>query len=136
MAKFVLKINNDFDDLRAAADPATQFLESKSASSRVIFAANLAIEEIVTNIIKYGYDDSLKHEITVHLDVTENMLNIEICDDGKEFDPFSQPEPDISLASKEPKIGGLGIHFVRKMLDACAYNRHDGRNIVKLSKKL
>jgi two-component sensor histidine kinase len=55
---FVLKINNDFDDLRAAADSATQFLKSNNASSEVIFAANLAIEEIVTNIIKYGFDDA------------------------------------------------------------------------------
>jgi anti-sigma regulatory factor (Ser/Thr protein kinase) len=136
VSDFVLKINSDFDDLPAAADAATQFLESNKASPDVIFAANLAIEEIVTNIIKYGYDDALKHEITVRLDVTENMLNIEICDDGKEFNPFNQPEPDISLSPEEPQIGGLGIHFVRKMLDACAYDRRDGRNIVKLSKKL
>ena len=136
MTRFVLKINNDFDDLRAAADSATQFLKSNNASSEVIFAANLAIEEIVTNVIKYGFDDASKHEIAVRLEMTENTLNIEICDHGKEFNPFNQPEPDISLPSKEPKIGGLGVHFVRKMLDACAYDRRDGRNIVRLSRKL
>ena len=70
MADFVLKINSDFDDLPAAADATTQFLESNNASPDVIFAANLAIEEIVTNIIKYGYDDALKHEITVRLALT------------------------------------------------------------------
>jgi anti-sigma regulatory factor (Ser/Thr protein kinase) len=133
---FVLKINNDFDDLRAAADSVTQSLKSNNASSEVTFAANLAIEEIVTNVIKYGFDDASKHEIAVRLEMTENALKIEICDHGKEFNPFNQPEPDISLPSKEPKIGGLGVHFVRKMLDACAYYRRDGRNIVRLSKKL
>ena len=136
MSDVVLRINSDFDYLAAAADATTQFLESNNASPDVIFAANLAIEEIVTNIIKYGYDDALKHEITVRLDLTENMLNIEICDDGKEFNPFNQAEPDTSLPPGEPQIGGLGIHFVRKVLDACAYDRRDGRNIVKLSKKL
>jgi len=133
---FVLKINNDFDDLRAATDSATQFLRSNNASPEVIFAANLAMEEIVTNIIKYGYGDALKHEIAVRLEMTESMLDVEICDDGKEFNPFNQPEADILLPSKEPKIGGLGVHFVRKMLDACAYERRDGRNMVRLSKKL
>ena len=136
MSDFLFKINSDFDNLPAAADAATRFLESNNASPDVIFAANLAIEEIVTNIIKYGYDDALKHEITVRLDLTENMLNIEICDDGKEFNPFNQAEPDTSLPPGEPQIGGLGIHFVRKVLDACAYDRRDGRNTVKLSKKL
>jgi anti-sigma regulatory factor (Ser/Thr protein kinase) len=136
VANLFLKVNNDFDDLPAVANSATQFLRSKSASSDVIFAANLAIEEIVTNIVKYGYDDALNHEITIRLDVTANTLNIEICDDGKEFDPFNQPEQGIVLASKEPNIGGLGIYFVRRMLDTCEYDRRDGRNIVRLSKKL
>ena len=39
-------------------------------------------------------------------------------------------------SSEARQIGGLGIHFVRKMLDTCSYERRDGRNIVKLSKKL
>ena len=132
----VFKINSDFDDLPAAADAATQFLEGNNASEGVIFAANLAIEEIVTNTIKYGYDDARKHEIIVRLEVTENSLNIEICDDGREFNPFNEPEPNVSLRSVQPQIGGLGVHFVRKMLDTCAYDRREGRNIVKLSKKL
>jgi anti-sigma regulatory factor (Ser/Thr protein kinase) len=132
---FVL-INNDFDDLRAAADSATQFLKSNNASSEVIFAADLAIEEIVTNIIKYGFDDASKHEIAVRLEMTEDTLNIEICDDGKEFNPFNRLDSDISLPPKEPRIGGLGVYFVHKMLDACAYHRCDGRNTVRLGKKL
>jgi anti-sigma regulatory factor (Ser/Thr protein kinase) len=134
VADFVLKINSDFDDPPAAADAATQFLESNNASPDVIFAASLAIEEIVTNSIKYGYDDGLKNEITVRLALLENMLEIEICDDGEEFNPFNQPEPDVSSGARQ--IGGLGIHFVRNMLDTYSYERRDGRNIVKLSKKL
>lgn len=88
------------------------------------------LEEIVTNTINYGYDDARKHEIIVRLEVTENSLNIEICDDGREFNPFNEPEPNVSLRSHEPQVGGLGIHFVRKMLDICAYDRREGRNIV------
>jgi anti-sigma regulatory factor (Ser/Thr protein kinase) len=132
----VFKINSDFDELPAAAAAATQFLESHSASASVIFAANLAIEEIVTNTIKYGYDDAHTHEIIVRLEMTPNTLTIEICDDGKEFNPFNQPEPDISLRSEGPRIGGLGVHFVRRMLDTFAYDRRNGRNVVKLGKRL
>ena len=134
MADLVLKIRNDFDDLPAASDATTQFLERNNASSDVIFTANLAIEEIATNIIKYGYDDALKHEITIRLALRESKLDIEICDDGNEFNPFSQPEPDVSSGARQ--IGGLGIHLVRNMLDTCSHERRDGRNIVKLSKNL
>jgi serine/threonine-protein kinase RsbW len=134
VADLFLKIRNDLDDLSVAADAAARFLERKKASGDMIFAANLAIEEIVTNIIKFGYEDSLTHEITVRLAMGEGALEIEICDDGKEFDPFAQPESGGSRAARE--AGGLGIHLVRNMLDACAYERREGRNIVKLSKKL
>ncbi|MGA9577102.1 MAG: ATP-binding protein [Terrimicrobiaceae bacterium] len=97
-----------------AADAAIRFLERNKASSDVIFAANLAVDEIVTNIIKYGYEDSLTHEIIVRLTLVEGSLEIETCDDGKAFHPFSQPEPDASSAAHE--VGGLGIHLVRSML--------------------
>jgi serine/threonine-protein kinase RsbW len=88
----------------------------------------------VTNIIKYGYEDSLTHAISLRLALMESTLEIEIDDDGKAFNPFSQPKPDASHAARE--VGDLGIRLVRNMLDACAYERRDGRNFVRLIKKL
>jgi len=85
---FVLKINNDFDDLRAAFDSVMQLLESNHAPSEVIFAANLAIEENATNIIKYGDEDNLKHEIAIGLEMRTSC-----------FRPKSQNS-------------GLGVHLV------------------------
>jgi serine/threonine-protein kinase RsbW len=131
-----LRIPNSFDALSTAAEETTRFLEENSASSDAVFAANLAIEELVTNIVKYGYDDTDAHEILIVLSVRDNKLSIEISDDGHEFNPFDQPEPDTTLPAEERPIGGLGIHFVRNLLDGCAYHRTEGRNIVTLSKKL
>jgi len=131
-----LRIPNSFDALSAAAEDTTRFLEENSASSDTVFAANLAIEELVTNIVKYGYDDTGAHEILIVLSVRDNKLSIEISDDGHEFNPFDQPEPDTTLPAEERPIGGLGIHFVRNLLDGYAYHRTEGRNIVTLSKNL
>lgn len=131
-----LRLRNDFGDLSAVAEATTNFLEENAAGPEVVFAANLAIEELVTNVIKYGYDDEASHEITVHLVKDAELLEIRICDDGHEFNPFDQPEPDTTLPAEERDIGGLGIHFVRNMLDSCAYVRQDGRNIVTITKKL
>lgn len=131
-----LRLPNTFDALTSAAEQTEAFLESNSASPETIFAANLAIEELVTNIIKYGYDDTDAHEIVVHLFLKDGELHIEITDDGHEFNPFDQPPPDTSLPVEDMPIGGLGIHFVRNMLDSCAYHRNGGQNIVSLSKKL
>jgi serine/threonine-protein kinase RsbW len=133
---FTLRIPNTFDALTTAADETTRFLEENSASPDAVFATNLAIEELVTNIVKYGYDDSDPHEIIIQLAISDGELRIDISDDGHEFNPFDQPEPDTTLPAEERPIGGLGIHFVRNLLDDCAYCRNDGRNTVTLTKKL
>jgi serine/threonine-protein kinase RsbW len=135
-AETTLRVRNDFSELSLLADATKDFLETNEAGPDVIFAANLAIEELVTNIIKYGYDDEAAHEIVVHLEKNADAVHIRICDDGHEFNPFDQPEPDTSLPAEEREIGGLGIHFVRNMLDSCAYRREDSRNVVTVTKKL
>ena len=136
MADLVLTIRNDLDEVSAAVKATTRFLEANNASPKTVFAASLAIEEIATNTIKYAYSDQNQHEITIRLCLTESALEIEISDDGDEFDPFAHPQPDPSLPSSQRTIGGLGIHFVRNMLDACSYLRRGGRNIVRLTKNL
>lgn len=133
MADLTLKFRNDFDELSVAMDTVTRFLEREKASPEVTFAANLGIEEIVTNAITYGYEDTLTHEITVRLTVGQGALEIQICDDGREFDPFAQSQPALQPARP---VGGLGIHLVRNMLDACVYERRGEHNIIKLTKKL
>lgn len=135
VSELTLRLPNSFDALSTAADDTTSFLESHSAPPDAVFAANLAIEELVTNIIKYGYDDSAAHEIVIQLAVNNSELRIAISDDGHAFNPFDQPEPDTSLPAEDRPIGGLGIHFVRNMLDGCAYCRDEGRNTVTLTKK-
>jgi serine/threonine-protein kinase RsbW len=136
VANLVFTIRNDLDGLAEAADAAISFLEANHAPREVVFTAHLAIEEIVSNTIKYGYQDTRRHEMTIRLTLTESALEIEITDDGKAFNPFAHPQPDFSLPSDLRPIGGLGIHFVRHMLDTCAYVRRDGQNIVRLTKKL
>lgn len=136
MADLSLSFRNDFSELPALAESVTVFLESHEAPADAIFAANLAIEELVTNIIKYGYDDQEAHAIDIRLSLANNVLQIEIHDDGHEFNPFDQPEPDTTLPAEERNIGGLGIHFVRKMLDSCVYLRQNGANIVTVTKNL
>ena len=65
MPTLAFKIRNDLNDLRGVAAATTEFLEARRASQEVIFAANLAIEEMVSNTVKYGYSDGLQHQIDI-----------------------------------------------------------------------
>jgi len=133
VAALALKIRNDLNDLRGVSIATTEFLESNGASPEAIFAANLAIEEMVSNTIKYGYSDSLRHHIEIDLLLDDNALEIEIRDDGHHFDPCAYPPPSPTRRVTNAK---LGIHFVRNMLDGFNYVRREGQNIVKLTKRL
>lgn len=97
---------------------------------------NLVLEELVTNIIFYGYDDQNTHEITINIVLNNNLINIQLEDDGKQFDPLLAPEPDINQGIEDRKIGGLGIHFVRKIMDDITYERLDNRNRLTLTKDI
>jgi serine/threonine-protein kinase RsbW len=127
---------NDLNNLRGISVAASEFLETNGASREVIFTANLAIEEMVSNTIKYGYTDDLQHQIEIQLSLSTNVLEIEIRDDGRLFDPLAYPAPHPSLPDDNRKAGGLGIHFVRNILDGFNYVRREGQNIVRLTKRL
>lgn len=99
----------------------------------------LAIEEIVSNVIVHGADplDADQAAIKISLSCDDNALSCEIIDGGAGFDPFADaPEPDLSSALDERRLGGLGVHIVKRVVDAYSYERRDNRNHIVLIKKI
>ncbi len=125
---FQIQFLNNFEALARATESALQFLAQAAASAGAVNAANLALEEMATNIIKYGYDDQATHEILLRLELVPGAIALTLEDDGHPFDPLRAPEPDIHLPLEEREPGGLGIHLIRKMAQRMAYERSGGRN--------
>ncbi len=134
MPRLTLEIGNDFAALRPASERLREFLAECRAPEAAAFLADLVIEELVTNTIKYGYADRAPHCIHVGVDFTAERLAIEIRDDGQAFDPLALAAPDITLAAEERDIGGLGIHLVRQMTDSLTYERRGIWNVVRAEK--
>jgi len=101
-----------------------------------IQAADLALEEHLTNVMSYGYTDAASHDIHIRLSCDDRSLLIEVEDDGREFDPLTCPKVDTSVPLDERNIGGLGIHLMRQFMDALEYRREGDRNILRLTKRL
>ena len=97
---------------------------------------NLVLEELVTNIIFYGYDNTDEHEIKIDLSYKNKMIKVQIEDDGRQFDPLQAPEPNTEEIVEDRKIGGLGIHFVRTLMDDINYQRLDNKNRLTLTKQI
>jgi len=131
-----LEIKNSIDAVPPAIDAATAWLMQRQATSADVWFVSLAIDELVTNSIKYGWTDSLEHVIQVELEIADGRLAITVRDDGRPFNPLDVPEPDLSGDIDERQIGGLGIHLLRKVSDAMTYERRDDRNQVVLVKRM
>lgn len=102
--------------------------------AKTVHALLLASDELVTNTISYGYDDALEHRITIDLDLSDAAVTMTITDDGRKFDPLSAPEADTSIPLEEKKIGGLGIHLVKAMMDEINYKYENNRNSISMIK--
>jgi len=96
---------------------------------------NLAIEEAVVNVMNYAYPEGVNGHVDIEVTATDEWLTFVITDTGKPFDPTKSAEVDITLSAEERRIGGLGIHLVRRLMDDIQYEYVDGHNILTLRKK-
>ena len=101
-----------------------------------LFALQIVVEELVTNVIDYGGVPAGEHAVRVDLSTDNGELLIRIADRGKEYNPLLREDPDVTLPAEQRPIGGLGVHFCKKLTDAQSYERRDGCNVLTLRKKL
>ena len=127
---------NDKAEIRRIGELAERFGAEQHLSDDDVMAINLVLDELVTNIIEYGYDDDGRHEIRVSLTLEEGTLTVVIDDDARPFDPLQRPAPDLTLPLDERPVGGLGIHIVRSVMDTVDYERRDGHNVLTMCKTI
>ena len=100
------------------------------------FRLNLALEEAVSNVIQYAYPKDTDGQVDIDASLDGKDLSFTVSDRGKPFDPTSLAEVDINVDIKERKVGGLGIHIVRKIMDTVRYEREGDRNILTMTKNI
>jgi len=124
------KLDSLYDSMHFVSSCAREHGFSNERVSEI----ELALEEVLVNIFKYAYKDSGLDgdvEITCKLADAQSFV-IEIADSGIPFDIFSSREPDVTADIDERQIGGLGIFFVKRLMDDVRYRREEGRNILTL----
>jgi len=105
---------------------------------KIVFHLTLCLDEMITNIISYGYADFDEHPIDVTIGLKEDVITIRIEDDSESFNILEAPDPelDVPLEERERSIGGMGIHLVKNMVDDINYKREDGKNVLLLTKRI
>ena len=125
-----INVPNRLAPLMRAIEELDRCLEQWEANSNARYLAQLAVEELGTNVIKYGYDDQEEHIIQISALPEESVFRICLEDDGHEFNPCLSSEPDPGLSLEERRPGGWGLSLLRRLLAGMEYERRNGRNVV------
>jgi anti-sigma regulatory factor (Ser/Thr protein kinase) len=131
-----IPFKNQLSEIERLGQVMEEFAELHHLPPNLVFEINLALEEILTNVISYGYEDSGEHEIILRLLLKEGEVIAKVEDDGQPFNPLEAAEPDTSKPLEERPVGGLGIHLVRKFMDAVEYKRRQGKNLLAMKKRI
>lgn len=131
-----LVLKNDYSEIDRLNDAFNEYAETHEVPMAVQLKTNLVFDELINNVISYGFADDGEHEIIVSAQVQGGKLVIHIDDDGKPFNPFQRAAPNTQASLEERDIGGLGIHLVKEVMDEVQYRRQQNFNRVTLIKNL
>lgn len=134
--KVSFKLKSKLSELDTLCRHVERFGKSKGLSQKCIFEVNLALDELFTNIISYGFSDDKVHTIEITIAIKDNTLVFNIEDDGMPFNPTIVEAPDLECTIEDCKIGGLGIHLAKNLMDEVCYQRCKEKNILTLKKNI
>jgi serine/threonine-protein kinase RsbW len=125
-------ISPDIASLTSAAARIRAFLEEAGVCNATIFAMETALEEIITNAIKYGTSAQPAGPISLTITAAQDRIELVIEDRGDAFDPTKVPSPAVDCNLEDMPVGGLGIHLIRSVMDGFEYQRVNHRNQVRV----
>ena len=104
-------------------------------SPEEVLDTQLAVEEVITNIIVHGYEKPGNGDPPLRPISPVTASRYSITDTAPRFDPLSIPEPDLDADIDERRIGGLGIYLVRQVMDRISYRYENGKNVLTMEKR-
>jgi len=131
-----ITIANRANERTRAAGVLDQFAAERLIAPETVAQVQIALDEILVNIADYAYDDDAEHQIHIRFEMIGGCLAAVIEDDGARFNPLETPAPDLGAPLRERRVGGLGIHFVRQLMDEVIYERVGERNRLVIRKFL
>ena len=94
----------------------------------------IALEEIFMNVVTHGTPAGCQNRVEICLALSEDSLTLAVEDEGPPFDPLSVQAPDLKARLEDRRVGGLGVYFVRQLMDVVSYARVGERNRLRMSK--
>jgi serine/threonine-protein kinase RsbW len=129
-----LVIRNDIAQLALLSAAIERIGREHALAQKPLVQLQVALDEVVSNVIKYAWPEGGSHEIRIQITVDTGKVTIDIADDGRSFDPRNTAPPAPSPPGQRRRPGGVGLHMVKQLMDGFEYARIDGWNHSTLTK--
>ena len=136
MVSISIALKNNRYELVRLAEAVERFGAEQHLPNDTLTSINLVLDEVVSNVIKYGRAGDSDGAINVSLVREGGRLTVEVSDDGIAFNPLDALPPDLDLPIMERPVGGLGIHIVRALTETAAYRRENDRNHLTMTMRV
>ncbi|MHC4070508.1 MAG: ATP-binding protein [Planctomycetota bacterium] len=131
-----LTASTDLSEIDRVNQEFGKFADARGLNGAVTQKVSIVFDELLNNIISYGFSDDEDHQIEINISYQPKQLVITVMDDGVPFNPFDRIGPDTTLSIQERDIGGLGVLLVTELMDECHYQRRRDSNVVTLTMNL
>jgi serine/threonine-protein kinase RsbW len=127
-------IRNNAADLASLTAAMERVGAEHGMPEKSLFHLQVALDEIVSNVIKYAWPEGGDHVIEIRITLRDDGVEVEIIDDGRTFDPRDAPKRDKPLPGRRPQPGGVGVQMTKQLVDRIDYARIGNRNHTTLTK--
>ena len=133
MAALSLTLANRMEEVPRLVALLETFGQEAQLSDDVVFRLTVALDEVVTNIVRHAFDSQGDHDILLGITVHDGFVTAVVEDDGPPFDLRTVAPADVDAPIELRPIGGLGVHLVRSLTHGLEYRRAGARNILTLT---
>ena len=132
----VIELDSDVAELERLRVFIDTFCGAAFLSEETCYQLQIALEELVINVMNYGQCNPQKGAIRLSMRRQADEIVGVLSDRGISFNPLDAPAPDLTADVRDRQIGGLGIHLVRNLLQSLRYERSEGWNYLYFTKQV
>jgi serine/threonine-protein kinase RsbW len=133
VAALSLTLANRMEEVPRLVALLDTFGQEAQLSDDVVFRLTVALDEVVTNIVRHAFDTQGGHDILLGITADGEFVTAVVEDDGPPFDLRTVAPADVDAPIELRPIGGLGVHLVRSLAHGLEYRREGARNILTLT---
>ena len=130
-----VSIANRLEEIATVVQRLAEFAQRFHIPKPSVQRVNVVLDELLNNVISYGFRDQAEHHIDLQLELYSDRLRLTLKDDGIPFNPFAKTESKTE-ENKSEDYGGRGIFLVRNLMNKVGYQRQEGKNVVSMVKYL